>query len=81
MTSATYGDISPAVAAYAVVHMLGQQRMVRPIEVPCRYCNAEPGEHCTKLRGGKRITRGYTHRDRRYDAKLATEAVNALDRR
>lgn len=57
--------------------------VVKPIDVHCRYCGAEPGTPCQRWRrtkrGKVRQNRDSPHGDRRHDARLATEAVRALN--
>jgi hypothetical protein len=72
----------------AMAYALGSARpapTVKPEQVPCRYCGAEPGAHCQRWRrtrrGKVRQNRDSPHPDRRYDAKCATEAVRALNPR
>lgn len=68
--------------AYAAANDDARTR-VKPLDVPCRYCRAEPGETCTKWRrsrprGKYRVPRHYFHPDRVYDARCASEAAEAL---
>lgn len=54
---------------------------VKPLDVPCRYCGAEPEEGCTRWRRsrrGKYRAPRSPHPDRVYDARCASEAKNAL---
>lgn len=90
----TYGQVSSKLAAYAAGHMLGKSASslildefstvrVRnrywsdPLSVPCSVCEAAAGEPCRPVRrhfnwfGGK-------HGERIQDAKLVSEAVEAL---
>lgn len=56
---------------------------VSPHDVPCRYCGADAGNPCLRWRrtwrGKVRKPRPHYHPDRVYDARIATEAVNALN--
>jgi hypothetical protein len=60
-------------------------RIVRPQQIACRYCGAQPGQECQRWRRTKRgkvkQNRDSPHPNRRYDARLATAALNALTRR
>jgi len=97
--SVSYGDIGPQLAAYSSTEMMrrvgkrvnlgafasaNDDRMkVKPIDVPCRYCKAEPGETCTRWRKRSRRRGKYKaprtpHGDRVYDAQCASDAVAAL---
>jgi hypothetical protein len=53
---------------------------IKPLDIPCKACGAQPGHRCTKThrRHGKIGYRGY-HFRRKDDARLATEAVRALN--
>lgn len=54
---------------------------VKPEQVACRYCKAEPGAPCKKWKRGRRgkflIDRD-PHPDRKYDARLMTETARTL---
>ena len=56
---------------------------VSPHDVPCRYCGADAGNPCLRWRrtrhGKVRKPRPHYHPSRVYDARIATEAVNALN--
>lgn len=87
----TYGDISPAVAAYSVAKMLAHamldlgnftaapQRTIEPIQVPCSTCSAKAGEKCRSRISRWRVDG--VHTQRADDARLATEAVRAMSPR
>lgn len=88
----SYGDIKDDLqraenhhAADALAYMATAVRpTVKPIDVPCRYCDAEPGHPCMKWRRGRRgkvLRNRGPHPDRKYDARVATEAVRALNSR
>jgi hypothetical protein len=53
---------------------------LKPLDIHCKACGADPGQRCTKAhrRHGKTGYRGY-HFRRKDDARLATEAVRALN--
>lgn len=98
-SSVSYGDIAPKLAAYSVNNMLKRtgaalrmdafssanddRMLVKPIDVPCRYCQAEPGQGCTRWRRRSRRRGKYKaprtpHQDRVYDAQCASDAARAL---
>lgn len=58
---------------------------VKVSQVPCPYCGAEPGETCMRWirnrRGKHRGPRQDSHPDRKHAAKLANEALDALNPR
>jgi hypothetical protein len=55
-------------------------RRVANRDVPCRYCQAEPGQPCTKYHPKRgRVNRRNVHHTRIADARAADAAVRALD--
>ena len=66
--------------AEARLHRAPPRPPIKPLEITCKACGAEPGQRCIKThrRHGKTGYRGY-HFRRKDDARLATEAVRALN--
>lgn len=96
MSTSTYGDISGRLAEWSAKDITRRKgfrslprifnagyQSVKPLDVPCRYCKAQPGEGCTRWRRGKPSGNKYRaprspHPDRVYDATCASLAKDAL---
>lgn len=60
----------------------GTHRVIRPLDIPCKRCGAEPGSICTRIvrrprNNWVKIPR-QPHPDRLRDAERVTEAARAL---
>jgi hypothetical protein len=79
------GHMADALAYGVAAHTALATPRIKPMQVPCHYCGAKVGDPCLKWRrNGTRkfqVARSQPHPDRKYRARLANQAYDALNPR